>query len=57
MKKRDKKMQIHRETLRRLEPADLTAARGGEIAPEADTGRWSSCGRPNCCDDTLNGTF
>lgn len=53
MKKREKKMQINRETLIRLSGRELTDARGGVIAPAEDTGRWTSCGQPNCCGDPV----
>jgi hypothetical protein len=55
MKKREKKMQIHRETVirltgRELAPAQLVNARGAVD----DTGRWTSCGSPNCCGETID---
>ena len=58
MKKREKKMQIHRETVirltgRELPPAQLVNARGGAVALD-DTGRWTSCGSPNCCGETID---
>jgi hypothetical protein len=40
MKKRDKKLQLSRETILRLEPKDLREAAGGV---------WTSCIEPNCC--------
>lgn len=44
MKKREKKLQIHRDTLRRLDRElpqdDLRKAAGGV---------WTSCIEPNCC--------
>ena len=55
MKKRDKKMHLHRETVLRLD--DLNKVQGGNdtvIAPAEDTGRWSSCGQPNCCGDLVD---
>ena len=56
MKKREKKMQIHRETVirltgRELPPVQLGNARGGAVD---DTGRWTSCGTPNCCGETID---
>jgi hypothetical protein len=60
MKKRDKKMQIHRETLHRLDPKELTpgdlarAQGGANLAPAADaTGVWTSCIQPDCCGTTV----
>jgi hypothetical protein len=52
MKKRDKKMQLNRETVLRLD--ELAKAQGGNdtVAPLQDTGRYSSCGQPNCGCDT-----
>lgn len=44
MKKRESKLQLHRETVRRLDSGDLRQAFGG-------TGIDTSCGEPNCCDD------
>lgn len=44
MKKRDKKLSLHRETVLRLDSGDLRNAIGG-------TGIDTSCGEPNCCDD------
>lgn len=60
MRKRDKKLQIHRETLHRLAtkelPAgDLTKARGAAVAAAIETGVWTSCIQPNCCGDTITG--
>ena len=50
MKKREKKLHLHRETVQRLSPAELSKAHGGGlVAPEAETGRWTSCIEPNCC--------
>lgn len=51
MKKREKKMQLNRETLTRLvAPAQLANAQGGvEAVALGDTGRWTSCIEPNCC--------
>lgn len=51
MKKREKKMQLNRETLTRLvAPAQLANARGGvEALAQDETGRWTSCIEPNCC--------
>ncbi len=40
MKKRDKKLQLSRETILRLEPKDLREVAGGV---------WTSCIEPNCC--------
>jgi hypothetical protein len=40
MKKREKKLQLSRETILRLEPKDLREAAGGV---------WTSCIEPNCC--------
>jgi hypothetical protein len=40
MKKRDKKLQLSRETILRLEPKDLR-----EVAGRG----WTSCIEPNCC--------
>jgi hypothetical protein len=47
MKKREKKLQLNRETVRRLDPRDVRAedllqALGG-------TGIQTSCIKPNCC--------
>lgn len=52
MKKRDKKLQLCRETVLHLDPRhvkteDLVKARGAagfEVVQE-----WSSCGAPDCC--------
>ena len=44
MKKRDKKLNLHRETILRLDSGDLRQAFGG-------TGIDTSCGEPNCCED------
>ena len=54
MKKREKKMQLHRETVvrlsgRELDAAHLANARGGLAAVDAGTGVWTSCIEPNCC--------
>ena len=50
MKKRDKKLNLHRETLHRLEPKDLVRAEGGAAQQAADVaGDWTSCIVPNCC--------
>ena len=59
MRKRDKKLQIHRETLHRLETkeipaADLAKAQGG-VELDAGTGVWTSCIQPNCCGTTVTG--
>ena len=54
MKKREKKMQLNRETLIRLNGRELAEARGGNVAPLEDTGRWTSCGQPNCCGETID---
>jgi len=40
MKKREKKLQLSRETIVRLEPDALR---------EAAAGVWTSCIEPNCC--------
>lgn len=40
MKKRDKKLQLHRETVLHLEPKELR-----EVAGRG----WTSCIEPNCC--------
>ena len=50
-KKREKKMQLYRETLVRLTSRELAEARGGAVE---DTGRWTSCGQPNCCGETID---
>lgn len=52
MKKREKKMQLHRETLTRLSGRDLDAAhlanaQGGAL--ENNVAAWTSCIEPNCC--------
>jgi hypothetical protein len=52
MKKRDRKLQLNRETVRRLDREALVEVQGGVIAPVEDTGRWSSCGAPDCCPET-----
>ncbi|HJX27935.1 MAG TPA: class I lanthipeptide [Thermoanaerobaculia bacterium] len=54
MKKRDKKLHLNRETVRQLDPRQLNAdalvnARGGAELAADDLGRYSSCGRPDCC--------
>lgn len=50
MKKRDKKMQLHRETLRQLEPSEsLARVKGAALAADAPVGVWTSCIEPNCC--------
>lgn len=55
MKKRDKKLHLNRETVRQLDPRQLDAdalvnARGGfELVADDPLGRYSSCGRPDCC--------
>ena len=52
MKKREKKLHLHRETVQRLSPAELSKAHGGALAAleaETETGRWTSCIEPNCC--------
>jgi len=54
MKKRDKKLQLNRETVRRLDPQgiraeDLARAIGGTD----EVGFMTSCIRPNCCGDTV----
>ena len=54
MKKRDKKLQLHRETIHRLQPSDLVKAEGGAAQAGIDaTGFWTSCIEPNCCGETL----
>jgi hypothetical protein len=53
MRKRDKKLQLHRETVHRLDQvgaAELAQARG---AAAAETGFMTSCIQPNCCGDTI----
>lgn len=50
MKKRDKKLQLHRETVLRLDSSDLRQAAGGRVAVGGN-GIDTSCGEPNCCDD------
>lgn len=50
-KKREKKMELYRETLVRLNGRELAEARGGNT--EGDTGRWTSCGQPNCCGEPV----
>jgi hypothetical protein len=40
MKKREKKLQLNRETVLRLDDKDLREAEGGV---------WTSCIEPNCC--------
>ena len=53
MRKRDKKLQLHRETLQRLATKDLAQAQGALDA----LGPQTSCVKPNCCGDTtLDGT-
>jgi hypothetical protein len=57
MKKREKKMQLHRETVvrlsgRELDAAHLANARGGAVAADG-TGVWTSCIEPNCCGTTV----
>jgi hypothetical protein len=54
MKKREKKLQLNRETVRRLEsqginPEALADARGGVARAGAETGFMTSCIEPNCC--------
>lgn len=51
MKKREKKLQLHRETVlhldpRRIKTEDLVKARGAVYQVEQE---WSSCGAPDCC--------
>jgi hypothetical protein len=58
MRKRDRKLQLHRETLHRLEPrelapGDLVKAQGAAVAAAPDTGVWTSCIQPNCCGETI----
>ena len=53
MRKRDKKLRLHRETLHRLEPKDLVEAQGAAVAAAAGTGVWTSCIEPNCCGVTV----
>jgi hypothetical protein len=54
MKKRDKKLAIHRETLRRLQAGELVRANG---QAEELAGAQTSCIKPNCCTiDTILGT-
>ena len=52
MRKRDKKLRLHRETLHRLEPKDLAGAQGA-FAAAAGVGVWTSCIEPNCCGETI----
>ena len=57
MRKRERKLQLHRETLHRLGsrelvPADLAQAQGAAVAA-AQVGVWTSCIQPNCCGDTI----
>lgn len=49
MKKRDKKMQLHRETLRQLEPGESLARVKGALEAYAPVAVWTSCIEPNCC--------
>ncbi|HET9210375.1 MAG TPA: class I lanthipeptide [Thermoanaerobaculia bacterium] len=49
MKKRDKKLSLHRETVLRLDSVALQLAAGGRV--EAGNGIDTSCGEPNCCND------
>jgi hypothetical protein len=51
MKKRDKKLQLHRETVRQLEirQEELVQARGGAVEALQQVDRWSSCITPDCC--------
>jgi hypothetical protein len=53
MRKRDKKLELHRETVHRLDQpvgtAELAQARGAA----AETGFMTSCIQPNCCGDTI----
>ena len=56
MRKRDKKLRLHRETLHRLELKDLVKAQGAVAA--AEFGPQTSCVQHNCCGDpTLDGTL
>lgn len=50
MKKRDKKLSLHRETVLRLDSVALQLAAGGRLAAGGN-GIDTSCGEPNCCDD------
>jgi hypothetical protein len=57
MKKREKKMQLHRETVlrlssRELDAAHLANAQGGAL--QANVGVWTSCIEPNCCGTTVD---
>jgi hypothetical protein len=53
MRKRDKKLRLHRETLHRLEPRDLAGAQGAAVAAAPGVGYWTSCIEPNCCGETI----
>ena len=58
MKKRDKKLQLNRETVRRLDPQrneadNLAHAIGGAAVA---FGPQTSCVQPNCCGDTTLAT-
>jgi hypothetical protein len=48
MKKREKKLLLHRETVRHLENVRLTAA---DLAQVQGAGPQTSCGAPDCCGD------
>lgn len=54
MKKRDKKMVLHRETLRRLEEQEVSRAVQGGAAQAL--GVITSCIEPNCCGSETLGT-
>lgn len=47
MRKRDKRLELHRETLRRLEAGEM--ARANAQAAELAVGVYTSCIQPNCC--------
>jgi hypothetical protein len=54
MKKREKRLQLHRETVRQLDTRtlgekDLANAQGGVERLADANDRWSSCGAPDCC--------
>lgn len=51
MKKREKKMQLHRETVLRLNGRELDAAHlaNAQGALENNVAVWTSCIEPNCC--------
>lgn len=54
MKKRDTKLALNRETLRRLEAGEMARANGQAVEL---VGVYTSCIQPNCCTiETLTGT-